>query len=94
MTARRCAASSTGSASRRCICSGIRTGYISGLDALGAPDLVDDRADLPALTLVVLDDSGDLRHLEEPERFAEAVRNFVLPTASLSGGETTDGNRT
>ncbi|MGS2811439.1 alpha/beta fold hydrolase [Nocardia sp. MW-W600-9] len=101
----------------------LRAGYISGLDALGAPDLVDDRADLPALTvpalvvvgrfdvicgprwaqelhdripdarLVVLENSGHLGHLEEPERFAEAVRDFVLPTPSLSGGETTGGSR-
>ncbi|MEV6217364.1 alpha/beta hydrolase [Nocardia sp. NPDC051833] len=91
----------------------LRAGYISGLDALGAPDLVDDRADLPALTvptlvvvgrfdvicgprwaqelhdripdsrLVVLEHSGHLGHLEEPERFAEAVRDFVLAAPAL-----------
>ncbi|MEV6770326.1 alpha/beta hydrolase [Nocardia sp. NPDC051030] len=91
----------------------LRASYISGLDALGSPDLIDDRADLPKVTvpaliivglfdvicgprwarelhdlmpgsrLVVLENSGHLGHLEEPERFTDAVRNFVLSTRSL-----------
>ncbi|MFB8003119.1 alpha/beta fold hydrolase [Nocardia sp. NPDC056000] len=86
----------------------LRASYISGLDALGAPDLIDDRADLPKVTipalvivgrfdvicgprwgrelaelipdssLVTLERSGHLGHLEEPERFADAVRDFAL----------------
>ncbi|MEV6072281.1 alpha/beta hydrolase [Nocardia sp. NPDC052001] len=86
----------------------LQASYISGLDALGAPDLIDDRTDLPKLTvpalvvvglfdvicgprwgrelaalipdsrLVILEHSGHLGHLEEPERFADAVRDFAL----------------
>ncbi|WP_067812983.1 alpha/beta fold hydrolase [Nocardia inohanensis] len=86
----------------------IRANYISGLDADGTPDLIDDRADLPNLTvpalvivgrhdiicgprwaselhrlipdsqLLVLEHSGHMGHLEEPGRFADAVRKFVL----------------
>ncbi|GAA1611805.1 alpha/beta fold hydrolase [Nocardia ninae] len=85
----------------------LRASYISGLDAIGSPDLVDDRAALPKLTvpalvivglfdvicgprwgrelhdlipgsrLVVLEHSGHLGHLEEPARFADAVREFA-----------------
>ncbi|MFE3257262.1 alpha/beta fold hydrolase [Nocardia sp. NPDC059091] len=87
---------------------GLRATYISGLDADLTPDLVDDRADLPNLTvpalvivgrhdvicgprwglelhelipnsrLVVLEHSGHLGHLEEPQRFDHAVREFVF----------------
>ncbi|GAB3208709.1 alpha/beta fold hydrolase [Nocardia tengchongensis] len=97
----------------------VRANYISGLDAIGSPELIDDRADLPKVTvpalvlvgrfdvicgprwgqelhdlipgsrLVILENSGHLGHLEEPERFTDAVRNFVLSTPSLpspSGG--------
>ncbi|WP_433560479.1 alpha/beta fold hydrolase [Nocardia sp. CA-151230] len=91
----------------------LRAGYISGLDAFGSPALIDDRADLPKVTvpalaivgvfdvvcgprwaqelhdlipgswLVVLENSGHLGHLEEPERFTDAVQNLVLSTQSL-----------
>lgn len=91
----------------------LRAGYISGLDAIGSPDLVDDRADLPALTvpalvvvgrfdvicgprwgqelhelipdsrLLILEHSGHLGHLEEPGRFAAAVRDFACSPQSL-----------
>ncbi|MFJ9363504.1 alpha/beta fold hydrolase [Nocardia sp. NPDC101769] len=87
---------------------GLRATYISGLDADLTPDLVDDRADLPNLTvpalvivgrhdvicgprwglelhelipnsrLVVLEHSGHMGHLEEPQRFEHAVREFVF----------------
>ncbi|MFE3225915.1 alpha/beta fold hydrolase [Nocardia sp. NPDC059228] len=87
---------------------GLRATYISGLDADLTPDLVDDRADLPNLTvpalvivgrhdvicgprwglelheripnsrLTVLERSGHLGHLEEPQRFDHAVREFVF----------------
>ncbi|WP_194819949.1 alpha/beta fold hydrolase [Nocardia sp. XZ_19_385] len=85
----------------------LRASYISGSDADGAPDLIDDRADLPKVgvpalvlvgrhdvicgprwaqelhdlipdsRLVVLEHSGHLGHLEEPERFAAAIRDFT-----------------
>lgn len=91
----------------------LRASYISGLDALGAPDLIDDRADLaglavralvivgsldvicgprwarelhdliPGSRLVVLENSGHLGHLEEPDRFTDSVRTFVHSTQSL-----------
>lgn len=91
----------------------LRASYISGLDALGHPDLIDDRAALPKVTvpalvivglfdvicgprwgrelhdlipdsqLVILEHSGHLGHLEEPERFTAAVRSFTLATQSL-----------
>ncbi|MGX1807578.1 alpha/beta fold hydrolase [Nocardia sp. NPDC055321] len=97
---------------------GLRATYISGLDALGSPDHIDDRAALPKLTvpalvivglfdvicgprwarelhdlipgsqLVILENSGHMGHLEESERFADAVRNFVLSTRPLSPSET------
>lgn len=81
--------------------------YISPLDENGEPDIIDDRATLPALTvptlivagrydvicgprwaqelhtliprsqLVVLEDSGHLGHVEEPQAFAGAVRAFA-----------------
>ncbi|QIQ06257.1 alpha/beta fold hydrolase [Streptomyces liangshanensis] len=81
--------------------------YISSLDENLEPDVIDDRAALPAVTvptlvivgrydvicgprwarelhalipgsrLVVLEDSGHLGHLEEPEAFADAVRTFA-----------------
>ncbi|MGW5110304.1 alpha/beta fold hydrolase [Nocardia sp. NPDC004123] len=87
---------------------GLRATYISGLDADLTPDLVDDRADLPNLTipalvivgrhdvicgprwglelhelipnsrLAVLEHSGHMGHLEEPQRFDHAVREFVF----------------
>jgi pimeloyl-ACP methyl ester carboxylesterase len=92
---------------------GLRASYISGLDALGSPDIIDDRADLPKVTvpalvivglfdvicgprwakelhdlipgsrLVILENSGHMGHREEPERFVDAVWNFVLSTRSL-----------
>ncbi|MBF6132093.1 alpha/beta hydrolase [Nocardia otitidiscaviarum] len=91
----------------------VRASFISGLDVLGSPDLIDDRADLPKMAvpaliivglfdvicgprwarelhdlipdsrLVMLENSGHLGHLEEPERFTDAVRAFVLSTQSL-----------
>lgn len=91
----------------------LRANYISGLDALGVPDLIDDRADLPTMTvpalvivgrfdvicgprwgrelhdliadsrLSILEHSGHLGHLEEPQAFADAVRNFTLSTQSM-----------
>lgn len=97
----------------------LRASYISGLDADGSHDLVDDRADLPQVAvpalvmvgrfdvicgprwaqelhdlipdsrLVVLEHSGHLGHLEEPERFAAAIRDFTLaphPARSTTGG--------
>lgn len=81
--------------------------YISSVDENGNPEIIDDRADLPGLTvptlvvvgqydvicglrwakelhaliphsrLVVLEDSGHLGHVEEPEVFAGAVRTFA-----------------
>ncbi|WP_433566137.1 alpha/beta fold hydrolase [Nocardia sp. CA-151230] len=87
---------------------GLRANYISGLAADLTPDLVDDREELPNLTipalvivgrhdvicgprwgqelhelipnsrLVVLEHSGHMGHLEEPRRFAHAVRDFVF----------------
>jgi pimeloyl-ACP methyl ester carboxylesterase len=86
--------------------------YISSLDENLAPEIINDRGTLPALTvptlvvvgrydvicgprwaqelhtlipqsqLVMLEDSGHLGHLEEPEAFAGAVRYFVqsIPT--------------
>lgn len=84
--------------------------YVSSLDEDGVPDLIDDRAALPELTvptlvlvgrhdmicgprwarelhaliprsqLVVLEDSGHLGHVEEPEAFASAVRAFAEST--------------
>jgi pimeloyl-ACP methyl ester carboxylesterase len=86
--------------------------YISSLDENGEPDIIDDRATLPALTvptlvvvgrydvicgprwaqelhtlipqsqLVMLEDSGHLGHVEEPEAFAGAVRTFVESTSA------------
>ncbi|MVU75930.1 alpha/beta fold hydrolase [Nocardia sp. ET3-3] len=91
----------------------LRASHISGLDALGSPEIIDDRADLPKLTvpalvivgrfdvicgprwarelhalipgsrLTTLENSGHLGHLEEPGRFTDAVRDFVLSTRSL-----------
>ncbi|GAB2508275.1 alpha/beta hydrolase [Nocardia heshunensis] len=85
----------------------LRANYISGLDALGSPDLIDDRTALPKLTvpaliivgrfdiicgprwadelhtlipnspLLILENSGHLGHLEEPDQFATAVRTFT-----------------
>ncbi|MGV9613690.1 alpha/beta fold hydrolase [Nocardia xishanensis] len=85
----------------------IQANYISGLDADRSPDLIDDRADLPGMSvpvvvivgrhdvicgprwaeelhrlipdsrLRVLENSGHLGHLEEPQLFAAAVREFV-----------------
>ncbi|MFC9436870.1 alpha/beta fold hydrolase [Nocardia sp. NPDC057030] len=99
---------------------GLRAGFISGLDALGAPELIDDRAALPKVTvptlvivgrfdiicgprwgtelhdlipgsrLVVLEHSGHLGHLEEPERFAAAVLDFTHSTPPLPSP--TDGS--
>ncbi|MEU2253572.1 alpha/beta hydrolase [Nocardia xishanensis] len=90
----------------------LQASYISGLDVDRAADLIDDRADLPGMSvpvlvivgrhdvicgprwaeelhrlipdsqLLVLENSGHLGHLEEPERFAAAVREF----ASTHGG--------
>ncbi|WP_067706578.1 alpha/beta fold hydrolase [Nocardia yamanashiensis] len=87
---------------------GIRASYISGAHADGSPDPIDDRADLPKLSvpalivvgrfdvicgprwgnelhelipgsrLLMLEHSGHLGHLEEPARFTDAVREFVL----------------
>ncbi|WUH88961.1 alpha/beta hydrolase [Streptomyces sp. NBC_00433] len=84
--------------------------YISSLGEDGEPDLIDDRAALPALAvptlvvagrydvicgprwaeelhalipgsrMVLLEDSGHLGHLEEPEEFAAAVSAFVHTT--------------
>lgn len=101
----------------------LRATYISGLDAAGCPDLVDDRADLPEVTvpalvvvglfdvicgprwarelrdlipdsrLVILEHSGHLGHLEEPGRFADAVRNFTLPPQSMPSPSDGDSGR-
>lgn len=90
----------------------IRATYISGLDANGTPDTVDDRAALPTLRvpalvvagrhdvicgvrwgreldelipdsrLLILENSGHLGHLEEPELFAAVVAAFVDEAAS------------
>ncbi|MEV6336953.1 alpha/beta hydrolase [Nocardia vinacea] len=87
---------------------GLRSTYISGLDADLSPDLIDDRAGLPNSTvptlvivgrldvicgprwarelhelipdslLHVLEHSGHMGHLEEPQRFADAVLEFVF----------------
>ncbi|WP_280364154.1 alpha/beta fold hydrolase [Nocardia wallacei] len=38
---------------------------------------------IPDSRLVILENSGHLGHLEEPEGFTDAVRNFVLSTRSL-----------
>jgi pimeloyl-ACP methyl ester carboxylesterase len=88
----------------------LRVNYISGLDADGKPDSVQDRELLPGLTvptlviggrydvicgerwareihdlvpesrLLILEESGHLGHVEEPERFAAAVTDFVATT--------------
>ena len=88
----------------------VRVSYISGLDADGKPDPVDDRGLLAGLTvptlviagrydvicgerwaqeihelvpnsrLLILTDSGHLGHVEEPERFATGVLDFVAAT--------------
>ncbi|MEU2033738.1 alpha/beta fold hydrolase [Nocardia amamiensis] len=101
----------------------LRADYISGLDAVGRRDLVDDRADLPKVTvpalivvglfdvicgprwarelcdlipdsrLVILEHSGHLGHLEEPGRFADAVRNFTLPPQSMPSPSDGDSGR-
>jgi proline iminopeptidase len=87
---------------------GLQANYISGLAADSTPDFIDDRAELPNLTvpalvivgrhdvicgprwglelhelipnsrLVVLEHSGHMGHLEEPQRFDNAVREFVF----------------
>ncbi|WP_067697987.1 alpha/beta fold hydrolase [Nocardia jejuensis] len=86
----------------------LRASYISGLAADRSPDLVDDRAALPKITVpalvivgladvicgprwgrelhdlipgsrfLLLEHSGHLGHLEQPRRFADAVREFVF----------------
>ncbi|RAY14030.1 alpha/beta hydrolase [Actinomadura craniellae] len=86
--------------------------YISSVDEDLAPDIIDDRDALPALTvptlvvvgrydvpcgprwarelhtliprsrLVVLEDSGHLGHLEEPEVFSRALLDFVRSTSA------------
>ncbi|WP_431955951.1 alpha/beta fold hydrolase [Nocardia lijiangensis] len=101
----------------------LRASYISGLDAIGAPDPIDDRADLPTVTvpalvvvgrfdvicgprwgrelhdlipgsrLVILERSGHLGHLEEPEPFADAVRNFAFSTQSMPSPSDGDPER-
>jgi pimeloyl-ACP methyl ester carboxylesterase len=88
----------------------ITCSYISPVDENREPDVIDDRAALPTLTvptlivvgrydvmcgprwgrelhalipesrLAVLEDSGHLGHLEQPEAFAGAVRDFVEST--------------
>ncbi|MEC3952426.1 alpha/beta hydrolase [Nocardia sp. CDC153] len=90
----------------------LRASYISGLDALGKPEIIDDRADLPKMAvpalvivgrfdiicgprwaqelhdlipgsrLAILENSGHLGHLEEPERFTDTVRDFVRSAQS------------
>ncbi|XHM65694.1 alpha/beta fold hydrolase [Streptomyces nigra] len=95
--------------------------YVSSLDENGEPDLVDDRAHLPELTvptlvvvgrhdiicgprwarelhalipgsqLVVLEDSGHLGHVEEPEAFASAVRTFVASAQTSAQASTRAG---
>ncbi|MEV4349684.1 alpha/beta hydrolase [Actinoplanes sp. NPDC049596] len=84
---------------------------------LSAPELIDDRAELPGLSvptlvtagmydivggtrwarelhqlipyarLLLLARSGHLGHIEEPERFAEGVLDFVAATPAVHGGK-------
>ncbi|WP_062987594.1 alpha/beta fold hydrolase [Nocardia anaemiae] len=99
----------------------VRATYISGLDAIGSPELIDDRAALPKLRvptlvivgrfdvicgprwgqelhdlipdsrLAVLEHSGHMGHLEEPERFADSVREFVTLSTPSTPLPTHDG---
>ncbi|MER7540573.1 alpha/beta hydrolase [Streptomyces sp. NPDC097704] len=40
---------------------------------------------IPDARLLILEDSGQPGHVEEPEAFAEAVRRFVLETSVPQG---------
>ncbi|MEV6338504.1 alpha/beta hydrolase [Nocardia vinacea] len=63
---------------------------VGRLDVICGPRWAQELHDLiPDSRLAVLERSGHLGHLEEPERFADAVRNFTFssqPMPSPSGG--------